>query len=118
MLLPTRSCWGDPRGSVLVNWSKLIPALLLLLTPVAILHGRHVRHRAVVRSWEGYWSRVVLLWSHPFDFARSALGGWWLAEALRVPDAHGVMRYTPFFVHAAVLMAASALQTLVCKEPE
>jgi hypothetical protein len=103
---------------VSINWSKLLPALLLLLFPLALLHGKNVRYRAVVRGWEGYWSRVFLLVWHPIDFVRAAVGAWFLAEALRVPDAYGLVRYTPYLVHGVVFVAATIIHTLVCNEPE
>jgi hypothetical protein len=103
---------------VSINWSKFLPALLLLLAPLALLHGKNVRYRAVVRGWEGYWSRVFMLAWHPVDFIRAATGAWLLAEALRVPDAYGLMRYMPYVIHGVVFVAATVIHTLTCKEPE
>jgi hypothetical protein len=103
---------------VSINWTKLLPALLLILFPFALLHGKNVRYRAVVRGWEGYWSRIFLLVWHPIDFLRAAVGAWLLAQAVAVPDAYGLLRYAPYVIHGAVFVTATIIQTLVCKEPD
>jgi hypothetical protein len=104
---------------MLIDWTKLIAALGLLLPPVALFHGKRVRFRGVTRDWDGYWGHTIALGTHAIDFVRAIFGSWLLAEAMRrAPDAQGVMRQAPLLIEAAVLFCAVALQTLVCKEPD
>lgn len=104
---------------ILIDWSKFLPALLLLLTPIALFHGRQVRHRALPQDWSGYWQRTFSLGLHTIDFGRAMLGAWCLAEALTAhPSATGFMRFNPVLAKAGVLALAAALQTFVCKEPD
>jgi hypothetical protein len=104
---------------MLIDWPKLIAALVLLWTPIALFHGKRVSYRALMRDWDGYWGRTLSLGLHTVDFARAALGAWLLLNALAAaPNAHGILRHTPLLVTAAVLLPAAAVQTLVCKEAE
>lgn len=104
---------------MLIDWLKFIIALLLLLPPVALLHGKHTRYRALMRDWHGYWGRTFSDGSHAIDLVRAALGAWLMAVALtQAPGARGIAAYLPFITQAAVFAVAAALQTLVCKEPE
>lgn len=104
---------------MLIDWLKLTGALILLLPPIALLHGKRVRFRATMRDWDGYWVRTFVLGTHAIDFVRAALGAWLLVEALtRAPGAQGVMRHAPLLIQAGVFVFAVSLQTLVCKEPD
>ena len=42
---------------MLIDWLRLIPALLLLLTPIGVFHHDRVKYRALMRDWNGYWRR-------------------------------------------------------------
>jgi hypothetical protein len=102
-----------------VDWSKFLPALVLLLVPIAVFHGKRVRYRAIMREWDGYWGRTFALGLHAIDFVRAGLGAWLLVEALKTgPDAHGVMKYAVILTQAAVLAISTAVQALYCKESE
>jgi hypothetical protein len=102
---------------MLIDWAKFGPALLLLLIPIALFHGKRVRYRAVQREWDGYWGRTASLGLHAIDFGRAALGAWLLVEALKIaPGSVGTTRYGPTLIQAAVLGLATTLQTMVCKE--
>ncbi len=104
---------------MLIDWAKLIPALLCLLTPIALFHGKRVRYRGVDQSWDGFWSRALILGLHPIDLLRATVGAWWLAEAFKVaPGAAGVMRYAPLAAQFGLLSLATTIQTMVCKETD
>ncbi len=104
---------------MLIDWVKLLPALLLLLTPIAVFHGKRVRYRAVDQSWGDYWGRAAKLELHSIDLLRAAIGAWLLAEAFTLaPGTAGILRYGPLAAQFAVLCLATALQTMVCKEPD
>lgn len=104
---------------MLIDWIKLVPALVLLLTPIGLFHGERVRYRDVGREWDGYWVRTLRLGLHTIDFLRAVLGAWLLAEALqKAPGVQGLMKYSEIVVHASILCLATVLQTLICKEPE
>ena len=104
---------------MLVAWSKFIPALILLLTPIALFHGRRVRYRAIMREWDGYWGRTIGLGLHTIDLVRAALGAWLLLASLQsAPAAHGMARYGVLITHALVLALSTSLQSLYCKETE
>jgi hypothetical protein len=103
---------------MLIDWPKFAAALVLLLTPVALFHGKSVRYRAISRDWEGYWGRTFLLWLHPFDFVRAAAGAWLLLTAMKLaPGTGGVVAYGPWMIQSVVLWSATSIQALVCKEP-
>ena len=100
-----------------IDWLKLVAALLLLLCPAGVFHGRQVHFRALSRDWHGYWRRSILLWTAGFDLVRAGIGVWLLKDAvLRLPEAQGLMRHAPMLAQAGVLVLASAVQTLVCRE--
>jgi hypothetical protein len=104
---------------MIIVWAKLLPALVLLMPPIALFHGRRVRYRAVMRDWDGFWLPTLALGLHTIDFARAALGAWWLAEAIpALPVSEDVIPFLPLLLQAAILAIATTLQTLVCKEPE
>jgi hypothetical protein len=104
---------------ITINWLLLIPALALLLVPVAVFHGERVRYRALMRDWDGYWGRTLTLGLHSIDLLRAMLGAWLLAEAVRrAPEAQGALRYVALALQGGVLCTATLLQTVFCKEPE
>jgi hypothetical protein len=104
---------------MLIDWSKFIPALLLLLTPVALFHGRKVRFRAVSRDWDRHWVPVLSLGLHTIDFLRALLGTWLLGQALtRVAGAHGLAGQAVLITQAVVLCVAVTLQATICKEED
>ena len=104
---------------MLIDWVKLIPVLLLLLTPIGLFHGKHVHYREIVRDWEGFWGRTIGLGLHTIDFFRAALGAWLLVEAInRAPDAQGIMNYGAITARAGILALATVLQAVVCKDSE
>jgi len=104
---------------MLIEWPKLVAALVLLLVPVALFHGKQVVYRDVSRDWDGYWRRTFGLGLHVVDFVRAMLGAWLLAEAVTsAPAAEGAMKYSFFATQSAVFALALMLQTLVCKEED
>jgi hypothetical protein len=102
---------------MLIDWFKLAAALLILLTPIGIFHGKKVRHRSLTRDWSGYWSYTFTLGLHWIDLGRAVLGGWLLVEALTLaPGARPALRYALPLAHGAVMGLALILQTFVCKD--
>lgn len=102
---------------MLIDWVKFLPALLLLLTPISLFHGKRVRYRGVDQSWDGYWKRAMALGLHSIDVLRAAAGAWWLAESLKVaPGTAGALRYAPLAAQFGVLCLATTVQTMACKE--
>ena len=102
---------------MLIDWIRFSSALVLLLTPIALFHGKKVRYRPIARDWDTHWSQILKLGLHTIDAGRAALGGWLLVDALASdPAAHGLMRYSVFLTRGAVLCLAVLLQTFVCKE--
>jgi len=103
---------------LLIDWSKFLPALLLLLTPIALLHGKRVRHRALPQDWSTHWGRTLSLGLHTIDFGRALLGAWYLTVALTVRPGTGELAgLYPLLAGAGVLAVAVVLQTFVCREP-
>ena len=104
---------------MLIDWTKFIAAVLLLVPPVALLHGKRVRYRALMRDWDGYWRRTLAHGTHTIDLVRAILGGWLLVDAFAEMTAvTGPMRHVPLLLQAAVLGVAIVAQTLVCKEED
>ena len=101
-----------------IDWFHFLPALLLLLTPIALFHGRQVRHRALPQDWTSYWGRTFSLGLHTIDLGRALLGAWYLTTALsaRPNAAGGFAPYLPLLVGSVVLAVAVVLQTFVCRE--
>lgn len=103
---------------MLIDWIRLLPALICLLPPIAWFHGRRVRYRALSHDWSGYWRRTLGLGLHTIDFGRAALGAWCLTTSIAaLPDATGPWRHAPLLVQGAVLAVAVGLQTFVSKQP-
>ena len=103
---------------LLIDWTKFLPALVLLLTPMALFHGRRVRHRALPQDWQHYWGRTFSLGLHSIDLGRAILGAWNLADALTLkPDVSGFAQHAPLMVQVSVLIVACILQTFICREP-
>jgi hypothetical protein len=104
-------------ASLHIDWVRFIPALILLLTPVAVFHGSRVRFREIDRDWSGHRRQIARLWLHYFDFLRAAAGTWLLLAALTsAPDAHGMARQAPLLLQGSIRLLAIVLQTVVCKE--
>ncbi len=104
-------------GYLIIDWARFVPAVVLLLTPIAILQGPAVHFRDIDRDWDRHWPQIRSLWQHYFDFARAALGTWLLLAALApVANAHGIARYAPLLVQGGLRILAVFLQTLVCRE--
>src|SRR5690242_19189195 len=102
-----------------IDWLKLVPAILLLIIPLGLFHGRKVRFRSLPSGFDSYWSRVFALGSHTVDLLRAALGAWLLVEAITLsPDLKGPLRFVPPGVQAVTLVVAMILQTFVCKETD
>jgi hypothetical protein len=102
-----------------IDWFKLIAASLLLLTPMALFHGRKVRYRSLPSGFESYWSRTFALGLHSIDFVRAILGAWLLVDAFTVdPEIRDGVRHIPVLIQAAVLFSGMLLQTFVCKEED
>lgn len=102
---------------MLIDWIRFAAALGLLLTPIALFHGKKVRYRPIARDWDTHWWQILTLGLHTIDAGRAALGGWLLVDAL-VPDpaARGLLRYAVLFTQGGVMSAAVLLQTFFCKE--
>jgi hypothetical protein len=104
---------------MLIDWPRFSAALVLLLTPIALFHGKRVRYRAVSRDWDQHWPQIFTLGLHTIDLGRAALGTWLLVESLtRAPGAVGAMKHAVIGTHALVLWTAVAVQTFICKEPD
>lgn len=103
-----------------IDWPYFIAAILLLLVPSGIFHGRHVRYRPLQRQWgDAHWREVLTLGLHTIDFVRAALGAWLLVEAVtQAPEAKGLWRHGVLLSHAALLWVGVVLQAVVCREPE
>src|SRR3954469_1522107 len=90
-------------ASLQIDWVRFIPAVILLLTPVAVFHGSRVRFREIDRDWEGHWPQIGRLWLHYFDFLRAAGGTWLLLGALTSADsAHGLARQAPLLLQGSI----------------
>jgi hypothetical protein len=102
-----------------VDWLFLGAALVLLLPPVAWLHGANVRHRHLTRDWRGAWGATLSLPHHTIDLLRAAAGTWLLVRALPLsPNLADGAKHLPLLLAAGVLGLALTLQTIVCKEPD
>ncbi len=99
-----------------ISWLHLIPALALLLVPIAWFNTG-VRHRAIHSEWRGYWKRFFTLPQHYVDLLRAAGGVFLLAHAVApLPGAKGIWLFVPFLAVSAITLIAVALQALVCRE--
>jgi len=104
---------------LVVEWWKFFAALVLLLTPVALLEGPRVHFRDIDRDWDRHWTQILSLWLHYFDFARAAIGTWLLLSALHpVVPAHGLARYAPLLLQGSIRVLAVFLQTVWCREED
>ena len=100
-----------------IDWRTFAPALLLLLPPIGLFHGKKVRFRPIARDWTDHWPLILNLGLHWIDLCRAALGGWFLVAALSVsPHAAGFARYSVLLTQGAVIITAVGLQTFCCKE--
>ena len=104
---------------MLIHWFKFAAALVLLLTPITLFHGKRVRYRNIGRDWASHWPQFLSLGVNWIDFLRAFLGAWLLIDALApLPQAKGLLRHGVFLTQAGVLAVATLLQSVVCKEPD
>lgn len=102
---------------MIVDWIKFLPALVLLLTPVRLFHGKKTGFREVSRDWDHHWGMILRHEMHWIDLGRAALGTWLLIESLHaVPGAHGSAKYAPVLTQGAIRIAAVFLQTVLCRQ--
>lgn len=102
---------------MLIDWFKLSGALLLLLTPIRVLHSSRVRYRHIDRDWDQHWQQAATLGTNWIDLLRAMLGAWLLLEAISpAANATGLMRHAPFLIRSTVLIVGTLLQTIICKE--
>jgi hypothetical protein len=106
--------------SLLIDWIKFIPALVLLLTPGSLFYGpQKVRYRDISRDWDTHWLRVLTHGLHAIDLARAALGTWLLLDSLQtVPDARGFAKYAALFTQGGIRIFAVWVQTVACRHPD
>lgn len=102
---------------LLIDWTFLAPALLLLLTPSVLLQSKRLRARSLARDFSGQWGQVLWLPHQAIDLLRAGIGAWLLAHSVeRAPEAAGVMKHAPFLLQLVVLALGATLQTIVCRE--
>jgi len=102
---------------LLIDWTFLAPALLLLLTPSALLQSKRLRARSLARDFSGQWGQALWLPHQAIDLLRAGVGAWLLAHSVaRAPEATGTMKHAPIFLQLAVLALGTTLQTIVCRE--
>lgn len=102
---------------MIIDWSKLLPALLFLLLPIGLFHGKKTRFRAIERDWDQHWPQILTLGLHWIDLVRAFAGAWWLVDGLSAaPGVRGLMSYAPALAEGGVLILSVMLQTFVCKE--
>ena len=94
-----------------VNWLLLLPAVVLLWTPIALLQGKRARHRVVDIGWHGYWPRTFLFGLHWFDLVRAVLGAGLLTAATTVDLVKaGIDAHPPLLLRTGVLLLGALLQ--------
>ena len=98
-----------------IDWSRFLPALVLLLPPIALFHGPRVRYRALPQDWGSYWIPTLRLGLHSIDVLRAMLGAWCLLESFSA--APGASKFLPPTAAAVVMGCAMLLQTFFCREP-
>ncbi|MBI3884976.1 MAG: hypothetical protein HY302_04515 [Opitutae bacterium] len=104
---------------MIVHWTLFLPALALLLVPIALFHGPKVRYRGIAHDWRDIWKQTFALGLHTVDFCRATLGAWWLLESLQKgAHATGAMRFAVPATGAAVLLSATLLQTTFRAKPD
>lgn len=102
---------------LLIDWTFLAPALLLLLTPSVLLQSKRLRARSLARDFSGQWGQVLWLPHQAIDLLRAGVGAWLLARSVeRAPEVTGAMKHAPILLQLAVLALGTTLQTLVCRE--
>lgn len=100
-----------------IDWTSFGPALLVLLTPIALFQGKQVLFRPISCEWNR--PRVFSLPHHLIDLVRATLGAWLLLQSITIaPETTGLARHAPLALQGAVLIAAVVMQTVFCKEPE
>ena len=99
-----------------INWPVFIPALILLLTPIGIFHGRKVRYRSLRSDWDRHWPQIFSLGLHAIDLTRAALGGWLLINVLKAAAGPATHWWQPVVLQWSVILIAVILQVRICKE--
>jgi hypothetical protein len=104
---------------VSIEWGKFLPAVILLLTPVALFEGPQIRFREIDRDWDRHWGQIASHWLHYFDFVRAALGTWLLLASLHpVENAHGFAKYAPLLTQGSIRLLAVVVQAVWCRAPD
>ncbi|MBM3844182.1 MAG: hypothetical protein FJ397_13140 [Verrucomicrobia bacterium] len=94
-----------------VNWLILLPAVVLLWTPIALLQGKKARHRVVDIGWHGYWPRTLFFGLHWLDLVRAGVGSGLLYAATAVDlISAGFNAHPPLLLRAGVLLVGALLQ--------
>lgn len=94
-----------------VNWLLLLPAVVLLWTPIALLQGKWARHRVVDLGWHGYWPRTLFFGLHWFDLVRATVGAGLLTAGTAVElTPTGIASLPPLLLRAGVLLGGALLQ--------
>ena len=102
---------------MLIDWIEFGPALVLLLTPIALFAGERVSYREISRDWSQHWSRALSHGHHAIDLLRAVLGAWLLTEALaRTPGVRGLAGQLVPLTQAGVLVSSVLIQTVVCRK--
>ena len=102
---------------MIIDWVKFAPALLLILLPIGLFHGKKTRFRYISREWDDHWPQILTLGLHWIDLGRAIIGAWWLSESLKLGNsAVGIERYGVPLITATVFTLGVLLQTFVCKE--
>jgi hypothetical protein len=100
-----------------IHWPFLLPALLLLLTPVGIFHGSRVRYRSLPQDWRDYWGATFGLGLHTIDLLRATLGAWYLLTALApAAGASSLAKQLSPAIGGLLLCTATVVQAVVCRE--
>ena len=104
---------------LLVDWPQFAAALVLLLVPGGLFHGKKVRYREISRDWDEHWPRMLAHGLHTIDFLRAALGTWLLLDSLHgVPNPHGIAKYAVVLTQGSIRILAVWLQTIFCKHED
>lgn len=102
-----------------IDWFTFFPALALLLTPGDLFNGGKIRYRDVSRDWNGYWRLTFAHGLHTIDLARAALGTWLLLGSLHgAANPHGFQKYEVLFLPGVILIFATFIQAVVCREED
>jgi hypothetical protein len=104
---------------LIVDWPQFAAALVLLLVPGGLFHGKKTRYREISRDWDEHWPRVFAHALHTVDLVRAALGTWLLINSLHsVTNPHGLAKYAVLFTQGSIRILAVWLQTVFCRQPD